>query len=195
MISIGIQGGKGSYNEEACNHFAKIQGIKDYQIKYLYTSEKVLEKLHLGNVDYAQFAIVDAAGEIVYESIEALTKYTCKIVDRFDYPLHHHLLIHKEAKIDDIKTIMTHPQILKECSGKLKEKYPKVKTKVGKGDSIDQGKVAEDIDLGKIDKTTGVIGSKVIAEIYPNLQIVDDDIQDRKDLTTTFMVCKRRYII
>ncbi|MBN2015650.1 hypothetical protein JW766_02355 [Candidatus Dojkabacteria bacterium] len=195
MITIGIQGGKGSYNEEACNHFCKVNGIKDYEIKYLFTTEKVLENLHLGRIDYAQFAIEDPSGGIVNESIDALTKYTCKIIDKFKYPMNHCLLIHKDVSMDDVKTVMTHPHIYKQCINTLKEKYPQLEVKIGKGDLIDQSKVAEKISEGDIDKTTAVIGSKLLAEIYSNLKVIEEGIQDSKDNYTTFMFCKRRYII
>lgn len=195
MITIGIQGGKGSYNEEACKYYCKVHDIKDYEIQYLYTTEKVLEQLHLGKIDYAQFAIENPLGGVVKESIEALTKYTCKIIDQFKYPINHCLIIHKDIDLDDIEEIMTHPEIFKQCEKTLKKKYPKVHLKIGTGDLIDQAKVAEEISKGAINPNTAVIGSKVITEIYKNLKVVDEGLQDQEGNDTTFMFCKRRYII
>lgn len=195
MITIGIQGGKGSYNEEACKYYCKVHDIKDYEIQYLYTTEKVLEQLHLGNIDYAQFAIENPQGGVVKESIDALTKYTCIVIDQFKYPISHCLLIHKDVAKTDIDTIMTHPQILKQCEKTLKEKYPEIRLKVGKGDLIDQAKVAEEISKGKLGFDTGTIGSKVIADIYSNLKVAEEGLQDLEDNYTTFIFCKRRYII
>ena len=126
MVTIGIQGGKGSFNEEACKHFCKVHKIKNYKIKYLYTTEKVLDELHKGEIEYGQFAIENSRGGIVRESIEALTKYTCKIVDQFLYPINHYMLIHKDADLADIKRIMTHPQVIKQCYDTLKKKYSRL---------------------------------------------------------------------
>ena len=50
-ITFGIQGGKGSFNEEAIQYYLKRNDIKDYKINYLYTSEKVLQSLHVGDID------------------------------------------------------------------------------------------------------------------------------------------------
>jgi len=194
-VTIGIQGGKGSFNEEACRYFCSTNNIKDYEIKYLYTTEKVLEELHLGHTDYGQFAVEDPCGGIVNESIEALTKYTCLIVDKFKYPIKHALILYKNARLDDIKTIMTHPQIFKQCEKTIKQKYDGIDIKFGKGNLIDQAKVAEKLSNGDIEKDTAVIGSKILAEIYPNLKVVEENLQDLHEIYTTFIFCKRRYII
>lgn len=195
MVTIGIQGGKGSYNEEACKYFCKIQGIKEYKIVYLFTSGRVMKSLHLGNIDYAQFAIEDPLGGIVDESINALTKYSCKIIDKFRYPVNHCLFIHKDSSLKKIKRIMTHPQIYKQCKNSLKAKYPAIPVRFGKGKLIDQSVVAQRIASGKIEKDTGVIGAKVLKSIYPELKLIFEGLQDVKDSYTTYIFCKRRYIV
>jgi prephenate dehydratase len=143
MVTIGIQGGKGSFNDEACQYFCKVHDVKNFSIKYLFTTENVLSNLHLGKIDYGQFAIEDPLGGIVNESIDALTKYTCKIVDKFKYPINLHLLTHKDVRLEDIKIFMTHPQIFKQCKNTLKKKYPDKEIQFGKGEMIDQAKAAE----------------------------------------------------
>ena len=40
MISIGIQGAKGSFSEEAAIRFADNHGIKDFNIKYLISQNR-----------------------------------------------------------------------------------------------------------------------------------------------------------
>src|SRR3989344_1398976 len=43
FITYGIQGGRGSFNEEAINYHIQRVGIKKYKIKYLYTSDNVMK--------------------------------------------------------------------------------------------------------------------------------------------------------
>ena len=45
MISIGIQGGKGSFSEEAAHYFIKNHGLGDAQIIYQISSEAVLKEV------------------------------------------------------------------------------------------------------------------------------------------------------
>src|SRR3989344_1388315 len=79
-VIFGIQGGVGSFNEEALLDYVTRHKIKNYEIKYLYTSEKVLRNLHEGNIDYGQFAIHNSIGGLVKESAYALSKYKVKIL-------------------------------------------------------------------------------------------------------------------
>src|SRR5207247_568229 len=48
-LTIGIQGGKGSFNEEAITYYVKRNGIDKYKIEYLHTSKNVLRALHEGD--------------------------------------------------------------------------------------------------------------------------------------------------
>lgn len=195
MITIGIQGGKGSFNEEATNHYCKVHGIKEYELKYLYTTEQVLRAIHMGNVDYGNFAISNPTGGIVEESITALSKYNIIIIEMYPYRIRHFLMVRDDLKDSKFSKIMTHPQVYRQCYKTLKKKYPDVIVKHGEGELIDQAKVAEQLSQGKLDKTIAVMGSKVIADVYPNLKIIDEDLQDNDDNQTTFIFCKRRYII
>ena len=49
-MKIGIQGGKGSFSEEAAKTFAKNHGVKDYEIVYLISSMAVLEGIESESV-------------------------------------------------------------------------------------------------------------------------------------------------
>ncbi|OGE64992.1 hypothetical protein A3I48_01065, partial [Candidatus Daviesbacteria bacterium RIFCSPLOWO2_02_FULL_36_7] len=75
FITFGIQGGKGSNNEEALHHFLHQAEIKRFRIKYLYTSRNVLQALYRGNIDRGQFAIANSVAGIVDESIQVMGKY------------------------------------------------------------------------------------------------------------------------
>ena len=77
-IIFGIQGGKGSFNEEAILDYVKKHEIKKFQIKYLFTSEKVLRNLHEGNIDYGLFAIQNAGGGVVEESTHGMANTSLK---------------------------------------------------------------------------------------------------------------------
>lgn len=57
MLIIGIQGGRGSFNEEAAlTHLPQII-TADYELRYLYTTPNVFEALDKGEIDRGQFAI------------------------------------------------------------------------------------------------------------------------------------------
>ncbi len=190
FITYGIQGGRGSFNEEVLRRFNKKAGIKKYRIKYLYTSENVLKALHEGNIDIGQFAIHTSTGGIVNESINAMAKYKFKIIKEYSMKISHALMIKKNASLSDINTLMTHPQTLTQCKQTLSQKYPKLKQISGEKNLIDPSMVAKYLSLGKLPENIATLGSKIIAQIY-DLQIIEDNLQDAKENYTGFLLVSR----
>ena len=87
MITIGIQGGKGSFSEQATIRFAENHGLTDYNINYLISSEAVLQNVENAGTDYGIFAMENAQGGVVIESVEALAKHRCNIIEMFHIPI------------------------------------------------------------------------------------------------------------
>lgn len=52
MITIGIQGGKGSFSEQAAHEFAHNHGLEGAKIIYQISSESVLMGIESGATDY-----------------------------------------------------------------------------------------------------------------------------------------------
>lgn len=190
FIIFGIQGGKGSFNEEALQYYLKQNGITKFRVKYLYTAEKVLSALHKGDIDIGQLAIHNAVGGIVDESIEAMAKYKFKIIKQFAIKISHALMIRKDAKFSQVTTIMTHPQVLAQCKATLANKYPHLKQTSGEKELIDHAVVAKYLSENKLPKYMATMGSKILAKLY-NLQVVEDNLQDAKENYTSFMQIAR----
>lgn len=189
-ITIGIQGGRGSFNEEAIQYFLQRNNITSFEIKYLYTSENVLRALHEGEIDQGQFAIHNSIGGVVGESIHAMAKYKFHIVEEFAIKIAHTLMIRKDATLHDIKTIMTHPQVLAQCKNTLLQKYPNLQQTSGEDELIDHALVAKQLSEKILPKDIAVMGSKVLAELY-DLTIVETDLQDLKENYTSFLLVER----
>ena len=190
VLTIGIQGGRGSFNEQAVMEYVKNHHITKWRIKYLYTSMNVLIALHAGDIDCGQFAIHNSVGGIVEESVQAMAQYKFKIIEEFAIKISHALMIRCDAKLSDITTIMTHPQVFAQCKHNLSLKYPKLKQMSGKGKYIDQALVAKGLAENKIDTSIATIGSSRLAKLY-HLQIIEDNLEDIKDNFTSFLVVSR----
>ncbi len=190
LITIGIQGGKGSFNEEAIQYYLTRNNISKYSIVYLHTSENVLRELHEGAIDQGQFAIHNSIGGIVYESIEAMANYKFAIIEEFAIKITHALMTRKDMKLQDITTIMTHPQVLAQCKSMLAQKYPGLQQTSGDGELIDHALVAKRLSENKIPKNIATMGNKMLAEIY-DLKIIEDNLQDLQENYTSFLLVKR----
>ncbi len=190
---IGIQGGKGSFNEEACRHYCDDHGIQRYRMLYKYTAYNVLDALHCGEVDRGVFAIQNARGGVVMETIDALSKYRCEIIEKFDIVISHCIMHHPDAKFEEIDRLLSHPQAIAQCQRNLSEKYPHLTPETEEGDLIDQALCAQYIAEGKLPRTTAVLAPQVCAEIY-GLKVEACGLQDLGDANlTTFVWVRRRH--
>lgn len=190
FVTYGIQGGLGSFNEEAINYYIDRENISNPKVKYLYTTERVLQNLHEGKIDYGLFAIVNSIGGIVSESIHAMANYKYRIVAELPISITHHLMKLKSVDKSDLKTVMAHPQVFRQCKNNMESKYPSLEQKVGEGDLIDTAKAASELHEGNLPKTTAILGPKGLADIY-DLDIVESELQDDPNNKTTFLLVAR----
>lgn len=188
--TYGIQGGRGSFNEEAIRYYLKREGIEKYKIKYLYTAGGVMRALHAGEIDSGQFAIHNSVGGLVDDSIQAMASYKCKIIDQFAIKISHALMIRNDAQLSDITTIMTHPQVLAQCRQSLAQKYPQLKLTSGVGKLIDHAMVAKNLSQKKLPKHIATMGSNILAKLYM-LNTIEDNLQDATENFTSFLVVSR----
>ena len=189
-IVFGIQGGIGSFNEQAILKYISDKKIKNYKILYLYTSENVLRNVYGGNVDYGLFATTNSIGGIVTESVKAMSRYKFNIVADLDIPIQHFLMKRKDVDKNKLLKIMAHPQILKQCKTTLSKKFPNFQLESGKGIRIDTAKAAEALAKNKIAKTIAILGPKGLAELY-DFDIIAENLQDDKINITSFLLIKR----
>jgi prephenate dehydrogenase len=189
-LVVGIQGGRGSFNEEAALYYLSRNPDLNYELKYLHTTENVLLELHEGFVDRGQFAMHNSLGGIVRESVDAMSRYRCHIVEEFAIKISHALMIAPNADFSHVDTIMTHPQVLRQCRNNLDKKYQNLKQTSGEGDLVDHAKVAELLALGEIPTNVATMGSKALAQIY-GLKMIEDELQDSQENFTSFLWVER----
>jgi len=191
-LVVGIQGGRGSFNEEAARHYLKEKGIEDFELVYLHTSKNVLRALFEGEVDRGQFAIQNSIGGVVGESIDAMAAYRFNIVEEFGIKISHTLMVRPGVKIESVEKIMAHPQVFAQCRGNLDKKYPRLERVSGEGDLIDHAKVAELLGRGELPETVATMGSKVLSQLN-NLDIIEENLQDLASNFTTFLWVERQH--
>ena len=182
MNIIGIQGGKGSFSEDAANVFTKNHGLEKVEIKYLISSEAVLSAVESGVTDYGIFAMENAQGGVVIESVKALAKYRCKIMEMFHISVDQNLLGLPGINIGDISEIHSHQQALRQCKDYLSEHFwtrPLI-------EEDDTAEAARRLSEGKLANTAVVIANKKCAQLY-NLEIVEENIHDLKNNLTLFL--------
>lgn len=191
VVTYGIQGGRGSFNEEAMLAYIKKHDIRKYEIKHLFTSERVLRSLHEGDIDFGLFATYNTQGGIVHESVRAMARYKFKIVDEQAILIRHFLMKRRDAKKEELTAVMGHSQNFLQCRDTLARKYPSLSQETGKGDLVDTAKAAEHLAAGKLPKTTAILGPRALAELC-GFDVIEGDLQDLGEKNITNFLLVRR---
>ena len=142
----------------------------------------MLDGIESETVLFGVFAMENAQGGVVIESVEALAEYRCKIIEMFHIPVSQNLLAQHGVFMGDITEIHSHQQALRQCREYLAEHFwtrPLV-------EADDTAEAARRLSEGKLPVTVAVGGSEYCAELY-DLNIVEKDIHDLKHNLTLFL--------
>ena len=186
MKKVGIQGLEGSFSEQAAKFYCNKFDIQDFELAYLVSSMNVLNGLNSNEIDVGIFAMENAQGGVVIESVKALAENNCKIIDMFYVEISQNLMAKDGISLGEIEEIHSHEQALKQCKDYLAEKFWSKKLV----ETDDTAKSAQDLASGKLGDNVAVIASKQSAEKY-GLNIVDHDIHDLKKNLTLFLAVER----
>lgn len=186
MIRIGIQGNKGSFSEAAALEFVQRKQITEYEIAYLISSEPVLQAVETEEVDYGIIAIENKQGGVVIESVYALAHHRCDIIEMFSILVKQNLLALPDVRLDQIKSIHSHQQALRQCRNYLADHFWSCPL-VEENDTAD---AARRLQSGELPNTAAVIANKSCADLY-GLSILAEDIHDLKNNLTLFLGVKK----
>lgn len=193
-IKIGVQWWEWSFNHIAIEYFLSHHPDfwegKKIDIVYLFTTDAVLDALNSGAIDYGQFALANSIGGIVWETIWWLGKYRWKYIMEYAISVEHSLLLYPDTPIEQITTIMWHEQAVRQCEVTLKKLFPNANTLGGTWDLTDNASIAAALASWQLPRNIAAIGHRSLANIH-SLQIYQENIHDRHDNETTFVLVWR----
>lgn len=185
---VGIQGRRGSFNEEAVLRYIAKERIANPHIIYLVTTHRVLKALSDGKIDRGIFAVQNSNRGMVVETFQALTAYNCFPVADFWMRVVQCLITRDSIALEDITEVHSHPQALGQCVGWLRKNLPWADLVEGE----DTADCALHLSQNRLSKTTAVIGSMRCVDHYPGLHVVAENIADDPENITQFIIVKRR---
>lgn len=194
-MKIGIQGDRGSFNEEALVAFARVEDLNAYEAVYCHTTRGVLSALAHGAIDYGVFAIYNSKSLMVHETLAELGAWSYGVMRYHTMPVRHMLMALSDVTHADVTGIMGHEEAIVQCSETLGREYAGVAVAHGAGDLVDGAGVAAALVAGdtRVARTTAVLGSRAIADAY-GLEIIAENLHDDPRNTTTFLLVKRREV-
>ncbi len=181
-VRVVYQGVPGAYSNRAMRDYFG-EEVENMNVR---TFREAMEYIRDGKAEYAVLPIDNSTAGIVNDTYDLLLEFDNYIVAQTDVKVEHALLGTKDAVIEDIKTVYSHPQGLMQCAGFL-DKY-KTWQKIAQPNTAGSAKrVVEDGD-----KSQAAIASEDAARIY-GLKVLKKAIMDNDKNTTRFIiVCNKK---
>ena len=145
--------------------------------------DEVFHEVEGGIADFGVVPIENSSEGTVNHTLDMFLTSSLKICGEVELAIHHSLM-GRMASVSDIKRICAHPQALAQCRGWLDEQIPDVE-RVAVSSNAEGARRARD------ERGTAAIASRTAAEIYA-LTLLANDIEDRADNTTRFLVVGRK---
>lgn len=178
---VAFQGELGAFSEEAVHRFFEDQAEPVPRRDFPEVGRAVTE----GEVDFGVLPIENSLAGSVVGSYDVLAEGELEIVGEVITPIHHCILGLPGAKLDQVKRIRSHPVALMQCTRVLR-----VLTGAEAVAVYDTAGAAKEVaDLQ--DPTQAAIAGRRAAARY-GLEILAEDIEDRADNQTRFLVVRSR---
>jgi prephenate dehydratase len=119
-----------------------------------------------------------------------MSKFNFDIIEEYAILIAHFLMKKPETELAEIQTIMTHPQVIKQCTRNLAAKYPEWKLTSGEGDLVDSATAAKALAEGRLPANLAVMGPEILSKLY-GLEVIEGNLQDSSENWTSFMMVRR----
>ena len=184
-ISVAIQGGLGSFHEEAAKLFFGDKRI--YPVECL-TFDELFKNVINKRVDYGVVAIENSVAGTLLKNYRMLLNAGVLIVGEQYLRVKQNLIVNKGVHDEDIKEIYSHPVALDQCSDFLK-KYRERGVKII--DSNDTALSVKFIKGGSAMGAAAIAGGR--ASQFYEMTILDHSIESNKRNFTRFLVVTSKY--
>ncbi|MDA0223965.1 MAG: prephenate dehydratase [Proteobacteria bacterium] len=175
---ISFQGEPGAYSHQACR-----QARPDHVAIPCGTFEDAIEALRSGETDLAMLPVENSTYGRVADIHHLLPDSGLHIIGEAFVRVHINLLTVPGAKLDDVKSAMSHTVLLGQCRDFLA--LHKIKPVTGADTAGSAKHVAEVADPAQ-----AALASELAGEIY-GLDVVARHIEDQANNTTRFLIMSR----
>ncbi len=176
------QGAAGSYSAKACQMLFPDQSF--YQTR---TFEDACRVVWHNEADVAVLPLENTTAGTVDDVYDLLLKYDLYIWRSVSLPIRHVLAVSPGTKINDIETVVSHPQALAQCSSYIKKHQWHIK------ESLNTAFAAQ-LVAEKKDHRMAAIASDTAAEAY-QLTVLDAQISNSSHNQTRFIAIGKKPLV
>ncbi|MGB5363639.1 MAG: prephenate dehydratase [Aureibaculum sp.] len=179
-MKIAIQGILGSFHHIVANQYFG----ENITFAECYSFTQIPDLINNGEVDGAVMAIENSLAGSILPNYALIDEFNLKIQGEVHLPIHHHLMGLQGQTLADIKEVWSHPMAILQCRN-----FFRGHRDIRLVEETDTAEVAQQIQQKQL-RGIGAIASKKAAEIY-NLEIIESEIQTRKENYTRFFILKK----
>lgn len=173
-MTVAYQGAEGAFSHEACLRF-----LPDHEPLAVATFAEVVAGVHSGRAQLGMLPMANnGAGET--GARELIRNARLHIVKEPVLPVRMHLLGLPSATLDQIRTVVSHPVALRQCS----------RTVSALGLTTEEASSTALAAKGLDNANCAVLASEAAASLY-GLSILKRDVHDRTDNATRFAIVTR----
>jgi len=180
-LKIGFLGPEGTFTQTAVfKHFG-------HSVRALpfHTIDEVFQEVECGAADFGVVPIENSTEGSVNNTLDMFLTSPLKIAGEIELRIEQHLMSTFKG-LENVERICAHEQSLAQCRGWIRENLPHVEL-IGMSSNAAGARRARDED------GTAAIGPDVAAAVY-NLEIMVNNIEDRPDNATRFLVIGRKLL-
>ncbi|MCI0518026.1 MAG: prephenate dehydratase [Woeseiaceae bacterium] len=180
-LKIAYLGPEGTFTQSAVHkHFGhSVRGLPFSSI------DEVFQEVECGAADFGVVPIENSTEGTVNHTLDMFLTSPLKIGGEVELRIEQHLL-GAMTSLEHVERICAHQQSLAQCRGWLREYLPQAEL-IGVSSNAAGARRARD------EKGTAAIGGEAAAEVY-DLTILVNNIEDRSDNTTRFLVIGRELL-
>ena len=180
--TIAYQGVQGAYSEQACRN-----AYGEYETIACDTFQEAMWMVERGDADLAMIPLENSTAGRVEEIYRLIPQMALHVIAEHFEPIIHCLLALPEVKLEELKTVASHPQALAQCHNNILSLGLQAEAK------LDTAGAAKELVASK-EKQKAAIASKLAADIY-GLQILKENFEDKHGNTTRFFILSREKIV
>ncbi len=173
----GFLGEMGTFSHRACTQYfgdkvtpVAISSFKD-----------IFEAIKNGENDFGVIPLENSLAGSIHENYDLLMEYDFKIIGEITLRIMHHLVGHPGAKLEDVRRVLSHPQVFQQCRQFL-DAHPQWELVPAKDTATAVKRIKEGGD-----RSDAAIAGQDAAQIY-GMEVIEEGIETNPRNYTRFVV-------
>lgn len=178
LLRVGYLGPQGTFSQEAARAMFPPEAAEFLPYR---TIPEILASVEQGRLDFGVVPIENSIEGSVAVTLDVLVhEVAVAIAGELVLPVTHHLMVREETKLEEVESVLSHPQALAQCRKNLEAILPRAAHVAATSTAEAAQQVAAS------EAPLAALGTKLAAELY-GLKIVRSNMQDLQANATRFV--------